>query len=122
MFNLLNKKIGEPLNTINANCKNIENSKSLKMLEELNLDGDTRQFKNQIKAMRTFSDIMIYRLKDMQDFQDINLERFRKLNSKFDLKACLEEVKEMMEVKANLKNVNLVLNPVEFENDMIKLL
>lgn len=64
--------MGEPLATISANCKLIEESKNLELFEKMNEnDRSISQFRNQIKSTRIFTELMIYQLKDMQDLQDL---------------------------------------------------
>ena len=59
----------EPLNAISIGCRQIEESKNLKDFENTCADSEQPyQFRNQIKQMRAFSDLMMYRLKDMRDF------------------------------------------------------
>ena len=53
--------MGEPLATISANCKLIEESKNLELFEKINEnDRSISQFRNQIKSTRIFTELMIY--------------------------------------------------------------
>ena len=68
----LNNKMGEPLATISANCKFIEESIQLEQFEKSNInDKAIAQFRTQIKNTRNFTELMIYQLKDLQDLKDI---------------------------------------------------
>ncbi len=57
------------MNAISINCKEIEESLNLKNFERMMIESnEPKEVRSQIKTMRVFSDLMIYRLKDMQDF------------------------------------------------------
>jgi hypothetical protein len=51
--------------------------------------------------MSVLSDFMNYKLKDMSDFQDLKMNKFEKNIQKFNLKKCIKDIQEMMEVKAS---------------------
>lgn len=59
---------------------------------------------------------MIYQLKDMEDLNNFKTNNFRSNPEIFNLNECLSEIKQTMEIKCNLKNLNFIMN----ENNLIK--
>ena len=60
-----------------------------------------------VQNVRIFSNLMVFHLRDMQDWNSLRNSRFRIVSAKFDLLECLREVYEMMRVKSYLKKLKL---------------
>lgn len=55
------------------------------------------------------SDLMVCQIKDMQDWDDLKNNRFRTISEKFVFPECLQEIFQMMNMKAVVKNLKLEL-------------
>ena len=93
--------MGVPLQNIVRNCQELENSDKLKMLGE--------EFKTTIQNARVASNLMVFQLQDLYDWNLLKNNKFRTVSSKFSLVDSLAEVFEMMNMKALIKGLNLEL-------------
>ena len=84
--------MGVPLQNIVRNCQELETSDKLKILGE--------EFKTTIQNARVASNLMVFQLKDLQDWNLLKTNKFRTVSSKFSLVESLAEVFEMMNMKA----------------------
>jgi signal transduction histidine kinase len=66
--------------------------------------------------MKMQSKLLILTFRDMIDFQALKVNKFRKLNIKFNLKECLDEVIQMMKFRAQASKVKLNFT-FEFQNE-----
>lgn len=66
--------------------------------------------------MKIQSKLLILSFRDMIDFQAVKVNKFRKLNIKFCLKECLDEVIQMMRFKAHASNIKINFTP-EFQSE-----
>ena len=73
-------------------------------------DRKVKSFKNQIKMARVIAGNMMFKLHDLSDFTSIRQNSFSKVQRKFDLIKSLIEIKEMMEVKADIKSLQFIFN------------
>ena len=103
MQSTLQSKMGVPLKNIVRNCRELEKSDQLKEFEKRN--GTT--FSKMVKNARIFSNLMVFSLKDMQDWNLLKNSKFKTTTGKFNLAECISEVYEMMLMKANLKSLRL---------------
>jgi hypothetical protein len=99
--------MGIPLNNIIRNCKGLEDSESLKKFEQDN--GNT--FRKQVKNTRMVSNLMVYQLMDMSDWNALKNNKFKTVSAKFNLPECLVEIYDIMNMKAQIKNIKLELSP-----------
>jgi hypothetical protein len=60
-----------------------------------------------VKNARIYSNLMVFHLKDMQDWSMLKNSNFRQVSAKFSLPDCLMEVYEMMSLKAGIKLIKL---------------
>lgn len=74
-----------PLNSIVSNCSILEQDDSL-----------TEQQKNRLKTMRISCNLLESFLRDMIDWTQIKLDKFKKRIEKFDLKETLAQIMDMM--------------------------
>ena len=74
-----------PLNSIVSNCSILEQDDSL-----------TDQQKNRLKTMRISCNLLESFLRDMIDWTQIKLDKFKKRIEKFDLKETLAQIMDMM--------------------------
>ena len=99
-----------PLETIVMNCNHILNSPQLKTLEQSgHQSAEIMQFRKEINASKNLSSMLVFQLKDLQDWHQIRQGSFKKVNSKFNLRDCLREISEMMSLKAENKNIEFEL-------------
>jgi len=66
--------------------------------------------------MKSESKLIIYSFSDMIDYQALKVNKFRKLNIQFNLKDRLDEVIQMMKLKADPNNIKINFTP-EFMNE-----
>ena len=95
--------MGVPLKNIVRNCRELEKSDQLKEFEKSN----GKAFSNMVKNTRMFSNLMVFSLKDMEDWNLLKNSKFKTTTHKFNLTDCISEVYEMMLMKANLKSLKL---------------
>ena len=84
--------MGHPLENIVKNCQELEQSEQLKSFERTS----GTLFRQMIKNARIASNLMVFQLKDMRDWNLLKSNYFRKVSSKFSLLDSLKEVYEMM--------------------------
>jgi DNA-binding HxlR family transcriptional regulator len=63
--------------------------------------------------------MLTFHLKDMQDWNAIQRHQFRPVSSMFDLKEAIQEIYDMMKIKADLKNIFCNLNLGNVPNQVI---
>ena len=88
--------MGTPLKNIIKNSQGIEDSENLKKFEKEN--GMT--FRKQIKNSRMVTNFLVSQLLDMQDWDELKNNKFKKVSAKFGLTECLAEIYDMMTMKA----------------------
>ena len=80
------------------------------MLKQLEWNGhkydEIEQFKREINITKNLSNFMVYQLKDLDDWHHIKQGSFRKVSARFDLKEGIREISDMMNLKAENKNIN----------------
>jgi signal transduction histidine kinase len=57
------------------------------------------------------SNMMVYQLMDMSDWNALKNNNFKTVSAKFNFSECLEEIYDMMKMKAQIKNIELELSP-----------
>ena len=100
--------MGIPLKNIVKNCRELEKSDQLKEFESTN----GQDFRAMIKNARIASNLMVFQLKDMQDWNLLKTNNFRTISSKFSLQDSLSEVYEMMNMKASIKDLKLEISTI----------
>jgi signal transduction histidine kinase len=67
------------------------------------------------------SSMMVYQLMDMSDLNALKNNKFKTVEAKFNLPECLEEIYDMMNLKAQIKNLKLELTPSKryFPSDVL---
>ena len=73
--------MGDPLRNIVRNCRELEKSDQLKEFEKKN----GKNFTKTVKNARIFSNLMVYSLKDMQDWNSLKNKKFKTVSRKFNL-------------------------------------
>ena len=73
--------MGVPLQNIVTNCKEIENSEQLKTFENTN----GHEFRQMIQNVRMASNLVVFQLRDMQDWNLLKTNNFRNVSAKFSL-------------------------------------
>jgi hypothetical protein len=51
------------------------------------------------------SSMMVYQLMDMSDWNALKNNKFKTVEAKFNLPECLAEIYDMMNLKAQIKNI-----------------
>ena len=95
--------MGVPLKNIVDNCTELEQSDHMKKFESTHGKG----FTSMVRNARIFSNLMVFYLKDMQDWNFLKNRSFRQISAKFILPECLREIYEMMSLKAEIKDLKL---------------
>ena len=95
----LNTRIGIPLNTLVKTVNRIEDPEKLLKIEQvfhgkIDLRYDLQILKNQCK-------LIIFSLRDMQDYRNLKKGNFRKKTQKFNLKDALSEVINIVKYKGS---------------------
>ena len=72
--------ICRPLKNIVSNCRDISNSKDLKLFEEFRLNRHKYHLREQLFRMMTQSEFIIQKSNDMQDWQKLNLGTFKPIS------------------------------------------
>jgi signal transduction histidine kinase len=57
------------------------------------------------------SNLMVYQLMDMSDWNALKNNKFKTVSAKFNLPECLAEIYDMMNMKAQIKNIKLEFSP-----------
>ena len=99
----LQSKMGVPLKNIVTNCRELENSEQLETFE--NTNGNV--FRQMIQNVRMASNLVVFHLRDMHDWNLLKTNNFRNVSTKFSLLESLSEVYEMMKMKAVIKDLKL---------------
>ena len=80
------------MENIVTNCKELENSEQLKSFES----SSGSLFRQMIKNARIASNLMVFQMKDMRDWNLLKNNEFRTISGKFSLPDSFREVYEMM--------------------------
>lgn len=111
----LNTRIGIPLNTLVKTVNRIEDPEKLLKIEQvfhgkIDLRYDLQILKNQCK-------LIIFSLRDMQDYRNLKKGNFRKKTQKFNLKDALSEVINIVKYKGSENSNKFIFEP-EFNSEM----
>ena len=94
------QKITIPLGTVIHNLDAIENSREASPL-----------LKKQIDSCKIQSMLLLFDLKNIQDWSNIKQGKFIRVSHKFNLEEAMDEVFKLMEFKCLIKNLQLKFNP-----------
>ena len=99
------------------NFDNLEKSEQLqKFVNHFPDDRKVKSFKSQIKMARVIASNVMFKLHDLQYFTSLRQHNFCKVQRKFDLNDCFDEIREIMKVKADIKNLLFIFNCDSGEN------
>ena len=59
------------------------------------------------------SNLVVYQLEDMKDWNLLKTNNFRPVSTKFSLQESLLEVYEMMDMKAKIKGLKIQISPID---------
>ena len=93
-----------PLYTISGACQKMVESEELKKFE---LAIGNNKISLQMGQMQTHCQLVMLRLDDMQDLVRMIDGRFKKRTNFFNMSKTYSKIKQMMQIKASIKNVDL---------------
>ena len=98
------------MKTVVKTCTTLETSQDLMLFEKQYQKSKEYNLRYKLGQMRRYSELIVFKLNDIRDWQLLNKGTFKKHEIPFDLEQSLGEVKEFMLSKSKTTRINFIFD------------